>query len=241
MLTPAFWPEVRRGTERMVHELSTGLIARGHRPVVVTSHAGGPGRGVEAGVSVIRMPRPPSGRLRRRRIEDHIPHVPLSYAALRAGRYDVAHAWYSTDSLAAGRWGRATRRPAVQSYMGIPDVEGLRYRRWRLGITLRSIEACDVTVALSRHAADAFRSCLGYEAPVIPPPVDVHTFTPAETRTEQPTFVCAAALEEERKRGDLLVRAFARVRRDRPGARLLLNRPHDSCLLYTSPSPRDRS
>ena len=63
---------------------------------------------------------------------------------------------------------------------------------------------------------------------MIPPPVDVHTFTPAESRTEQPTFVCAAALEEGRKRGDLLVRAFARVRRDRPGARLLLNRPHDS-------------
>lgn len=227
MLTPAFWPEIRRGTERMVHELSTGLLARGHRPLVITSHAGAPGRGAEEGVAVLRVPRPPDGRLRRRLLEDHLTHVPLSYAALRAGRHDVAHAWFSTDALAAGRWRRLTGRPAVHSYMGIPDFEGLRYKRWRLDITLRAMEACDVTVALSRHACHAFRHWLGYEAPVIPPPVDVRTFAPTGNRTEEPTVVCAAAIGEERKRVDLLVRAFARVRRERPGARLLLNRPRD--------------
>lgn len=227
MLTPAFWPEVRRGTERMVHELSSGLIARGHSPVVITSHRGAPGRGVEEGVPVVRVPRPPDGRLRRRRVEDHLPHVPLSYAVLRAGRYDVAHAWYSTDALAAGQWRGAAGRPAVQSYMGIPDFEGLRYKRWRLGITLRSIETCDVTVALSRYAADAFRRWLGYEAPVIPPPVDVDAFAVGDERADEPTFICAAALSEARKRAELLVRAFGRVRRDRPTARLVLNRPRD--------------
>jgi glycosyltransferase involved in cell wall biosynthesis len=165
--------------------------------------------------------------MRRRMIEDHIAHVPLSYAVLRAGSQDVAHAWYPTDALAAGRWRDATGRPAVQSYMGIPDFKGLRWKRWRLGITLRSLEVCDVTVALSRYAADSFRHWLGYEAPVIPPPVDVDTFTLADERTEEPTFLCAAALGEWRKRADLLVRAFGRVRRDRPGARLLLNRPRD--------------
>lgn len=227
MLTPAFWPEVRRGTERMVHELSTGLIANGHHPVVITSHSGTPGRGIEEGVPVIRVPRPPARRMQRRMVEDHIPHVPLSYAALRAGGHDIAHAWHPTDALAAGRWRQVTGRPAVQSYMGIPDLKGLRWKRWRLGITLRSLEACDVTVALSRYAADSFRDWLGYEAPVIPPPVDVDTFSPASERTEEPTFVCAAALGEWRKRADLLVAAFARVRRDRPAARLLLNRPRN--------------
>ena len=227
MLTPTFWPEVRRGTERMVHELSTGLEGRGHQAVVVTSHRGRPGRGVEEGVPVIRVPRPPDGRARRRRIEDHLGHIPLSYAVLRARRPHVAHAWYPTDALAAGRWRGATGRTAVHSYMGIPDFKWLRHSRWRLGITIRAIESCDVTVALSRYAADAFHHWLGYEAPVIPPPVDVETFTPGNARTEEPTFVCAAALGEERKRGDLLVRAFARVRRQRPRARLILNRPRD--------------
>lgn len=227
MLTPMFWPEVRRGTERMVHELSTGLGARGHRPVVITSHPGAPGKAIEDGVPVIRVPRPPARRLRRRMVEDNITHVPLSYVALRAGGYDIAHAWYPTDALAAGRWRKATGRPAVQSYMGIPDFKGLRWKRWRLGITLRSLEACDVTVALGRYAADSFQRWLGYEAPVIPPPVDVDTFAPSAERTEEPTFICAAALGEWRKRVDLLVAAFARVRRERPKARLLLNRPRD--------------
>ncbi len=228
MLTPTFWPEVRRGTERMVHELSSGLGRRGHDAFVITSHRGNPNRSTEEGVSVIRVPRLAERRARRRQVEDHLGHVPLSYAILRARNPDVAHAWYPTDALAAGRLRAATGRIAVQSYMGIPDFKWLRHSRWRLGITIRAIESCDRTVALSRYAADAFRHWLGYEAPVIPPPVDVETFTPGDSRTDEPTFVCAAALDEERKRGNLLVRAFARLRRERPRARLLLNRPRDS-------------
>lgn len=227
MLTPAFWPEVRRGTERMVHELSSGLSKRGHEALIVTSHRGRLSRGVEEGVPVVRVPRPPNKRAQRRRIEDHLGHVPLSYAVLRARRHDVAHAWYPTDALAAGRWRRATGRPAIHSYMGIPDFKWLRHDRWRLGITLRALAECDLTVALSRYSATAFRYWLGYEAPVIPPPVDIETFTPGNARTEEPMFVCAAALGEERKRGELLVRAFARIRQERPRARLLLNRPPD--------------
>jgi glycosyltransferase involved in cell wall biosynthesis len=228
MLTPRFWPEVRRGTERMVHEVSTGLMADGHRPVVVTS---APGRrvrlGVEEGVPVVRVPRPDEDRLRRRRLEENLSHVPFSYAALRTGGFDLAHAWFTTDALAAARWARATGRPAVQSYMGVPDHLGLTHRRLRLDLTLRALRGCDVTVALSRHAADAFRRWLGYDAPVIPPPVDTRLFRPGPARTPEPTIVCAAALEESRKRVELLVRALPHVRRERPGTRLLVNRPRD--------------
>jgi glycosyltransferase involved in cell wall biosynthesis len=227
MLTPCFWPEVRRGTERMVHELSCGLIARAHDPTVITSHRGLPSRGVEEGVPVVRVPRLPDGRLRRRWYEDHLVHVPFSYAALRVERPDVAHAWFTTDALAAARYRRLSGRPAVHSYMGIPDHDGLMWKRRRLEITVRAVNECDVTVALSRHAADEFRRWLGYDAPVIHPPVDVETFAPGPERTPEPTIVCAAALDEPRKRVDLLVRAFARVRREHPQARLVLDRPRD--------------
>ena len=230
MLTPCFWPEVRRGTERMVHELSCGLTARGHRPTIITSHPRPPSRGREEGVEVIRVPRPPDGRVRRRWLEDHLTHVPLSYAALRVSNPDVAHAWFTTDALAAGRGARHSGRPAVHSYMGIPDHDGLMWKRKRLEITLRAIAETSVTVALSRHAADEFRRWLGYEAPVIPPPVDVGTFAPGAERTPDPTLVCAAAADESRKRVELLIRAFARVRREHPRAKLLVNRPRDETL-----------
>jgi glycosyltransferase involved in cell wall biosynthesis len=228
MLTPCFWPEVRRGTERMVHEVSTQLLARGEQPTVITSH---PGRRVGPitveGVPVLRVPRPPTGRFERRWMEDHLTHVPLSYGVLRARRFDVAHAWFTTDALAAARWKARTGRPAVHSYMGIPDHRGLMWKRKRLEITQRALAGCDVTVALSEHAAGQFRRWFGYDAPVIPPPVDVDTFRPGPARTPVPTIVCAAAIGEPRKRVELLVRALAHVRRERPGTRLLLNRPWD--------------
>jgi glycosyltransferase involved in cell wall biosynthesis len=232
MLTPAFWPEMRRGTERSVHELASGLLARGHRAWVVTSHPGPPGRGEEEGVPVYRVPRPPQGRLQRRSFEDYLTHWPLSYGALRATNPDVAHAWFTTDALAAARWRAKTRRPAVHSYMGIPDHAGLMWRRRRLEITLRAIEGTDVTVALSEYVARQFRRWLGYEAPVIPPPVDVDTFRPGPARTEEPVAVCAAVMDEAfgRKRVHLLVQAWPLVRREHPRARLLLNRPRTPAL-----------
>lgn len=227
MLTPAFWPEVRRGTERAVHELSKGLIERGHAPAIITSHPGLPGRGSEDGVPVVRVPRPPDGRLRRRQMEDYLTHLPLSYGVLRTGGYAVAHAWFTTDALAAARWREATGRPTVHSYMGIPDFKGLRYKRGRLAITLRAMRGCDITVALSEYVAREFKHWLGYDAPVIPPPVDVDVFSLGDERTEDPTIVCAAAAGESRKRVDLLVRAFRRVRTQRPRARLVIDRPRD--------------
>lgn len=223
MLTPAFWPEVRRGTERVVHEVATGLARRGHEPLVITGYSGPLRRGFEAGMPVVRVPRPPAARLNRRAIEPYLTHVPLSYLALHRADADVAHAWYITDALAAARWRRRTGRPAVHSYMGIPDHAGLMYWRKRLQITRSAIAGTDVTVALSAHAAREFERWLGYEAPVIPPPVDVTRFTPGGQRAAEPTIVCAADAHEPRKRVSLLVAAFARVRREWPTARLLLD------------------
>src|SRR5437764_70764 len=67
--SPCYWPEVRRGGERFVRELGDGLIARGHRPTLITSHPGLPSRRVEEGMPVLRLPRPPQRRLLRRRYE----------------------------------------------------------------------------------------------------------------------------------------------------------------------------
>jgi glycosyltransferase involved in cell wall biosynthesis len=237
MLTPVFWPEVRRGGERMIHELSSGLIARGHAPRVITGHAGWFARGVEEGVPVLRVPRGPEGRLRRRELENYLTHLPASYAALRLGRYDVAHAWFTTDALVAARWRRHTGRPVVHSYLGIPDHIGLMDKRRRLEITMRAIAGTDVTVALGQHVASQFRYWLGLDVPIIQPPVDVEHFRPGPPRTEAPTIVCAANAATWNKRVPLLVRAFPLVRRSRPDARLWINRPQDPGLAASLEDP----
>lgn len=226
LLTPFYWPEVRRGTERFANELATGLKLQGDEPTVVTTHRGLPQRRDE-GFAVIRLPRPPEGILDRRAFERHLTHVPLSYLALRGTRPHIAHALYPADALAAARWRRRTGAPAILSYMGIPERGWLSSARGREHILRCAVEGCDAVVALSRRAADAFLDVLGHEARVIPPGVDTSTFRPAAPRHVRPTIVCAAAIEEERKNIPLLLEAFVGIRRTLRDARLVLSRPRD--------------
>jgi phosphatidylinositol alpha-mannosyltransferase len=224
LLSPCFWPEVRRGSERFVRELADGLLEHGREPTLITSHRSWPTRSVEGGLRIIRLPRPPDGRFG---YEQHLSHVPLSYAALRAADYDVAHAVYPTDGMAAARWKRRTGRPAIVSYMGVPNRRWLCGRRKRLEALLASIRGCDAVVALSEYAAAAFRRELGYDPPVIHPGVNLDAFAPSAARAAAPTIVCSAAADEPRKHVGLLIEAFGLVRRELPDARLLLSRPRD--------------
>lgn len=226
LLNPVYWPEVRRGSERFARELSDGLMARGHQVRLITSHPGRSSVTVEDGLEVVRVWRPPiEERLRRRMFEEHLAHVPFSSAALRRGDDDVAHALYATDALAALRWKRETGRPVVFSYMGIPHRQSLANRRNRKEIVTRVCREADAVVALSETAAAGFSRWLGVQARVIPPPVDLDAFHPdPRARAPAPTILCAADHTQPRKQVDLLIEAFARLRRDVVEARLILSR-----------------
>jgi glycosyltransferase involved in cell wall biosynthesis len=154
--------------------------------------------------------------------------VPCSYASLRRGDDHIAQALFVTDAQAAARWSAVTGRPSVYSYMGIPDRIGLTARRLRLRLTRRAVRGCTAVTALSRAAADAFWTELRVEAHVIHPGVDVTAFRPTGERSEAPMLFFGGDLTEPRKRVDLLVEAYSRVRRDRPDARLVLSRPRDA-------------
>jgi glycosyltransferase involved in cell wall biosynthesis len=230
LLSPCFWPEVRRGSERFVRELADGLIARGHAPRLITSHPGRPSRAVEDGLPVVRHWRPPARRLRRREFEDHLTHVPFSYLELLRGDDDVAHATHHPDAVAAARWSARTGRPSVFTFLGLPTRVGIATRRLRAELLVRASRDCSATVAISRTAADGFGRWLGVEPRVIYPSVDLATFTPGTTRTPDPTIVCMADARAENKRVPLLIEALAHVRRARPDARLLLQAPADPVL-----------
>ena len=225
LLNPTFWPEVQRGSERMIGELATDLVRLGHHPRVVSSH---PGRGVtteEHGFPVTLNRRPPDRLLLRRGFQEHLSHVPLSLRTLLAGDFDIAHAFYATDAAAAIRWARRRTRPVVFSYMGVPQRDVLAGRRLRLRLILDAVRETDAVLALSEAAAAAMRRWLGVDPRVIYPGVDLERFEPGGERDPDPTIVCAAASDDSRKRVDLLARAFRLVRRERPRARLLLDRP----------------
>lgn len=227
LLSPCFWPEVRRGSERFVRELADGLLVRGHRPRLITSHRGWSRTTTEEGLPITRVWRPPTAWVEARGFEHYMAHWPLSEVVLRRADADVAHAVFATDAMAATRWGSSAGRPTVFSFMGIPDRRGLGHPRLRGWFTRRAVTGSDATVALSRVAAEAFWRHIGVEARVIHPGTDLRAFTPGGSRFGEPTVFCGAAVDEPRKRVALLLRAFALVRRERRDARLLLSRPRD--------------
>lgn len=226
LLAPCYWPEVRRGGERLVRDLADGLIARGHKPRLITSHPGPPSRALEDGLEVIRHWRPPAGRLRRRGFEDHLTHLPLSLATLRRGDDDVAHATYVGDAVVAARSGR----PSVFSVLGAPDRRYLVERRRRVELWLEAAHGCGAVTVLSEAAATVLRRDLGIETQVVPPGVDTRAFTPGGKRHERPTILCASAVDDPMKRVEVLLAAFELVRRERRDARLVLDRPRDAAL-----------
>lgn len=228
-MNPCFWPEVRRGSERLIRELTDELLARGHGVRLITGHPGRPRVDVEDGLVIVRNPRVLDRYLARRAVQEYVTHVPLSYLSLRRGDDDLAHAFYPTDAAAAVRWSRATGRPAVFSYMGIPQRSVLAARRMRLRLLTEAVDGASAVVALSHATARGLRRWLGVAEPhVIHPPTDCETFTLGGRRAEHPTIMCPAPWDDDRKRVPLLVEAFRLVRRERPTARLRLLAPSDA-------------
>jgi len=229
LLHPFYWPEVRRGSERVVHDLGAGLTAAGHRARVVATHPSLRGWSREDGVAVRRLPRPPDRLARVAGLPAPAGHLPALAAHLHRRPPDVAHAFFVGEGLAALAWGRATGRPVLLSVMGLPHERSYGGRR-QARAAARVARRVDGVVAISTAVADGVRAHLGGRVEVIHPGVDLDTFAPGGERACAPTLYCPAALDDPRKQAALLLRAFARVRSARPDARLVVERPREAAL-----------
>jgi glycosyltransferase involved in cell wall biosynthesis len=152
----------------------------------------------------------------------------LTYRSLRRGDDDIAHAFFHTDALASVRWSQQTGRPSVFSYMGLPSRATATFGRGRMRILEHVFDNADAVVGLSRAACEALWRWWGVEARLIYPGVDLSAFSRTTNhRADVPTIACAASPDDGRKRVPLLIEAFARVRAQRPDARLRLQAPRD--------------
>jgi len=214
----------------MIRELSDELLERGHRPRLVTSHPGRPTRSIEDGLEITRNWRPPPSPrwLRERHFDPYFTHVPFTYLSLRGGADDIVQAHHVADALAAARHTRRTGTPSVFAFMGVPSRADFGSRRLGEQWTEAALAGCSAVTALSSCAGEAFRRELGIEARIIEPGVNLEAFAVGEDRTPEPTIFCGAELAEPRKRVPLLVDALPRLRRERPGTRLMLSRPRQA-------------
>lgn len=226
LLHPTYWPEVRRGSERLVHDLGVVLAGRGHEVTLLTSHRGPPRTSVEEGVRVVRCWAPAKVPLFGLH-EDHLGVVPNVLWRLPRGGFDVAHAFFLADAWAAVRARRLGGPPVVFSFHGIPTREFLVMRRGRLEMMQGTVAGAAARTVLSEAAARPFRRYLLDEPRVLGGGTFRAAFETGEARAAVPTLLCAASLGDPRKRGELLLAAFRALRERRPDARLLLVRTPD--------------
>jgi phosphatidylinositol alpha-mannosyltransferase len=221
LMHPTFWPEVRRGSERVVAELGAALAERGHDVTVLTSHRHPGSVSREGELAVDRAWRPPSVRPLRF-YEHYVETIPAAIRRLSTGGFDIAHAFFPTDAYAAARCTARGGPPFVFSIHGIPTREYLVARRYRLEMLTRAIGAAGELTALSEAAAEPVRRYLLREPVVVPGGVDPKRFAANGERAAKPTLICASSLADPRKRGALLVEAFSLLRERIPEARLVL-------------------
>lgn len=222
---PTYWPEVRRGAERLVHDLAGWLAGAGHEVTILTTHRSRTTVREEEGVRVVRAWRPPDRLFQRRAYEEHLGTIPAQMRSLLDADVEVAHAFFPVSAWAALRARRLGGPPVVFSAMGIPTRRYLVWRRYRHGIHLEAAREAAAVSVLSEAAAEPFKRYLLRAPEVIPPGVRCGDFDGAverDERDEGPTIVYSGSPADPRKRVALLFEGFTRLRRRMPDARLLL-------------------
>lgn len=130
-----------------VSELALALRAAGHHPTIFSAHRDAGSRSVECGVCVVRSRRLGEGLLRSRGFTGPLTHVPATVLHLRAGRYDLAHAFSVPDAAAALCWRRLSGRPVAFTWSEPVGRHNLADRRLRLALVRRATSECDAVVA----------------------------------------------------------------------------------------------
>lgn len=191
---------------------------------VVTTHRGATKVDVEEGIEVVRLPRlRGSGRLETHAgVEPLISTVPAVARHLARGRFEVVHAFSFVSGYAAACARSFGGPPVVLSLMGTPRRQSLELFRLRRQLLRTATKRAAATTVLSEAAASAFRRDFGAPVHVLPGGVFCADFETDLKRARNPTLICAASLDDPRKRGALLTRAFERLRAKRPDVKLLL-------------------
>lgn len=217
LVHPFPWPEVRRGAERYLSDLTWFLSEDGHEVDVVTG-TGGPSRvDLVDGVRTRRR-----HLLGRRRLE----HVGVSVIdafgavalpTLLRHRYDVVHALVPSGAVAARLAGRRT----VYTILGHPTPEQVGVRRLDAPILRTALRVANRVTVLSEASRESTRFLTQRRLDVLPPGLRSEAFPPnLEARSGPLRVLFSADASDERKGAETLLRAFALLLRDHPDARL---------------------
>ncbi len=207
------WPEVRRGAERELRDLSLRQAALGHHVNVVSGTRNGwltRTHDGPVGVTRLRVPRS-------RRVSDESLWAAPALPLLAASRGEVLHAWHYGDGAAASLVRRG--RPLVLKITGCVPRETPELHQPDRGLLHRALTGASEVWVNDAWVVQAMAS---WDVPmvVMPPGVDTELFTPGGTRASRPTVLAVGPLTEGRKRIPTLVSLWPQVLVHVPDAQL---------------------
>jgi glycosyltransferase involved in cell wall biosynthesis len=221
---PAYWPYMRRGAERCIHDITNYLARKGHEVHIVTSKPGRPALAYDGQVRVTYLK-----QLSHPLAYKYTPLLRLyafgaqATAHVLRGNYDVAHLWSYSGILAA---------PFLKRWMNVPYLFHLilrthhwpgRVDRW---LFQQLLNHANSVAALTPGGAEEVTQTYGVPAVSLSPPVDMELFRPcAATDMARPRVLFTGDLGDPRKGGPLLLRAWDEIHRRCPEAVLVLAGP----------------
>ena len=236
LVHPFSWPEVRRGGERYLADLTWYLERAGHRVEIITGTAGKRGRSTSGSTTTRKLKHLPPGPLARRGYgEAETFGARALPTLLRVRSFDLVHAFTPTAAIAARLAGHRT----LYTVLGHPSrelVEALPRESRLLG---RAVRAASMVAALSSASARATEAAFGRTTEVLPPGVIIDRFPlRAEPRTGPPRVLFPAFATTPEKGLGTLVEAFDILLDRIPDARLVLAGPGDHAWAYERLGPR---
>ena len=212
---PFCWPEVRRGSERFLQELSAYMSEQGHEVTTISSHSGAYAEFSDEIGNHVRFsqPRVP-GRLQRYLGPSHFFGHNLEKHLL-GNSYDVVNCLSYLDTFGAARArAKGARHRIVSHFVGIPIR---RYFRWipHDGMAcMYGLKHSDAIAVVSSFAQSQMRTEFGYESTVTYPPVNRDAFTPKTIPVEgHPRLLFVGDLNEIRKGATVLADAFVQLKK----------------------------
>ncbi|HWE55063.1 MAG TPA: glycosyltransferase family 4 protein [Acidimicrobiales bacterium] len=211
---PYCWPEVRRGGERLFHDVARYLTSVGIDVTSVSAQGPGVGPTEQPGKVVMGRARP-DRRLPRGMVLDRpVTYLPGAARALRRSRPDLVHGMFHLDGVAARlAFPRTGSAPYFVHVQGMPrreNLDRLPAHRLLFGPSVRRAAAI---LAVSASAAEALEEEFGLQARVFHNGVYTEAYAAVAIgdRAPEPLVFFPADPGDPRKRLDVLVEAMLRL------------------------------
>lgn len=218
---PFCWPQVRRGSERLLNDLSHYVAGAGHATTVLTTTPEGRFE-VEDGIQILGFRQRLTSNIRSRLNVGHVFALQCRRSLL-ASDVDVVHCLSHFDAfgaILARNSIEPSRRPKVLfQFVGWPVRTLFMTRPLDLLMFRYAVAHADEVAVLSEGCREELEKHFGRRACVLPPPVQTANFRKEpKAPIQRPRLLFAGDLMEQRKGASLLLRAFADLKEHEPDA-----------------------